>query len=143
MSERITFSGGQTENVYCVPQFMLADLETLPEYREVPADSPEVAEAKSEALAQAKERAGLLLAFQDTRVPKGWQFPKSALAEGLEPASGDDGRRYDHIRYGLLVTSRDIQAAQRIMWGLTNEEVRAAEATFCGRNHCAFRRRRA
>jgi len=120
---------------------MLADLEKLPEYQETLDDSPEVAEAKKEALAEAKERAGLLDAFRDTKVPKKWQFPKSAEAEGLKPTPGDRGRMYDYIRHGLLVTSRDIQTAQAAMWGLTNEEVKAAEATFCSRNRCPLRRR--
>ena len=141
MPEQITFSGGQTESVYCVPQFIMSDLEGLPEYQVGPDDPPEVVVEKGAALGKAKERAALLYAFQDTTVPRRWKYPKSALREGLSPTPGEDGRLYDYIRYGLVVTSRDIMVMQRVMWGLTTEEVKAAEATFCARRHCPFRRR--
>lgn len=141
MPERITFSGGQTENVYCVPQFIMSELAELPEYQAGADDAPEVVLEKATALGNAKTRAALLYAFQDTVVPRRWKYPKSAQNAGLLPSSGDDGRLYDYIRYGLVVTTRDIAVTQRVMWGLTAEEVKAAEATFCTRNHCPFRRR--
>jgi hypothetical protein len=130
MPEKITFSNGRTENVYGVPQLLLARLDTLPDFQIGVDDAVETVIDKQRLLEAAKSDLAYLLAFKDVRVPDGWKFSAEARAAGLVPRDGDEGRKVDYIEQEILTTGRDAMAAQAAMFALTDEEVNAAGALF-------------
>jgi len=74
--------------------------------------------------------------FADTP-PRSWKFPPLLKEYGRQPRSGKRGRRVDYIRTTLLSSSRSLEAAQIVVYGLrgsplTTEEVDAAAEMFQG-----------
>jgi hypothetical protein len=70
--------------------------------------------------------------------PKAWKYPELLREYGREPRSGKRGRRVDFIRTVLLSSSRSLEAAQMMVYGLrgspllTTGEVDAAAELFPG-----------
>jgi len=69
--------------------------------------------------------------------PKDWKFPAILKEYGRKPRSGKRGRRVDYIHITLLAASRNLEAAQMVVYGLktsplTTEEVEAAAELFPG-----------
>lgn len=69
-------------------------------------------------------------------VPKGWQFPPRIAMLGAKPHPGEDGRLWDWIIYGLLVSNTRVRLVQGAIFGdilsLREEEVQAAADLFPG-----------
>lgn len=59
--------------------------------------------------------------------PKAWRFPQWMRDRGRKPRSGKIGRRVDFIRYTLIATGKDMEAAQIVMYTITNP-LRSEEA---------------
>jgi hypothetical protein len=71
------------------------------------------------------------MALPEVAVPNEWTFPEALRRVGIEPRTGDDGRRLDYIEYELLRSAQDVKAVQDVMYGpLGEQEVEAAVATF-------------
>lgn len=68
--------------------------------------------------------------------PKAWKFPQWMKSHGKKPRSGKTGRRIDFVRYTLFQTNRDMEAAQIVMYAITNplrpEEIDAIADLFPG-----------
>lgn len=52
--------------------------------------------------------------------PTGWKFPQFLKDHGRKPRTGKTGKRVDFIRYTLFQTTRDVEAAQIVMFQITN-----------------------
>jgi hypothetical protein len=52
--------------------------------------------------------------------PKAWVFPQWLKDNGRKPRPGKIGRRVDFIRYTLFQTTGDMEAAQIVMYAITN-----------------------
>ena len=137
MPEKVTFSNGRTENVYTVPQLLLARLDALPEYQIGADNEIDVVMQKQHDLEAAKSDLAYLLAFKDVKVPTEWEFPDEARAAGLDARDGIDGRKVDYIENEILTTGKDAIAAQAAMFALTDKEVDAAASLF---RPCRFAR---
>lgn len=138
MPEKITFSNGRTENVYSVPPNLTGNIkrqiENDPRFAITDDDTTDDVIRKGcerdDAVYKETRGAALAWAFQDTKVPDGWQFPRIILEKGITPRDGDDGRLADYIEYGLLANAKDANLAGAVMAGLTEEDIGAASAGF-------------
>lgn len=127
--DELTLSNGQRVRVLPVPPCALAAIESrfpLPETQDM-----ERFRAAMEARSTALRETGWLMALPEVVVPSEWAFPEALRRVGIEPRTGDDGRRLDYIEYELLRSAEDVRAVQDVMYGpLGEQEVEAAVATF-------------
>lgn len=139
--EKITLSNGVEVQVYPVPPFALSAIEARYSEPEMPEGDRESLEWRRwvselrQARAQREQavtEAALLVALRDVELPEGWRLPEAFRLAGFQEREGERGRRLDYVQYELLIAPGDLVAVQSAMYGstLTEEEVKAAEATF-------------
>ncbi len=106
-------------DVYPVPPFALTNVEAV---------NRDKTPAEREHLIR---ETAWLLALPTVTLPADWQFPAALQYAGINPRSGDVGRKLDYIEYALLATGEDVRIVQMAMYGaLAEDEIGAAEDSF-------------